>query len=154
MQGYLTQGGANLKYVIFVAVCPLICYLSCDIGDMHFNIINSYPAFFVLPISCAYFVICICYCLKKYLRGYITIVPEYIARNGIVVLATHVYFIILIEGSLKAFNVELDSDVAFFLKIAFVTIMLYFFSIPLCNKYLYMFLGQQKADLADSSNNA
>ena len=49
----------NLKYVMFVAFCPLICYLSCDIGDMHFNVINSYPAFYVMPISCAYLVICI-----------------------------------------------------------------------------------------------
>lgn len=129
---------ANLKYVIFVIVCPLMCYLSCDIGDMHFNIINSYPAFFVMPISCAYFVICISYRLRNYIRGFITSLPAYVARNGIVVLATHLYFITLIEGPLKAFNVELDTDMAFFLKIAFVSIMLYFFGIPLGNKYLYM----------------
>lgn len=130
----------------------MICYLRCDIGDMHFNIINSYPAFFIMPISCAYFVICICYCLRDYIRGFITRLFEYIARNGIVVIATHIYFIVLIEGSLNAFNVELENDVVFFLKIAFVSIMLYFFSVPLCNKYLYIFLGRKKVNIADSSN--
>ena len=78
------------------------------LGDFHFNQIASYPLFYLSPIMFGVFLILLSSIIGHNIKSWSHIVNPFlwISKNGITVLACHVYLIICSNTVLKALKLS------------------------------------------------
>ena len=138
---YLINKLVHFKiYYLFILICLTIGVIGLllKLGDFHFNQINLYPLFYICPLC---FTIGISFLLNKINRINLF---TWFARNGITILASHCYFVILYDYIIKKIPLDINSNINFILKIIFVFSILYFVWIPIINKYFYWAIGKNK----------
>lgn len=107
--------------------------LILPLGDMHLNVISSYPLFYICPMA-AY--LCIVLFYKE--RNVNISILNWVAKNGLAILGTHCYFIIIISQLLShCLNLNDTFYLKYLLCLGIVSILLYYAIIPFINKYLY-----------------
>lgn len=121
----------------------LIGLFFINLGDFHLNKINSYPLFYLCPISLGIFLVLM---LSKYESNIATfnyLKPlTWVAQNGVIILATHCYLIFIYNTISNTLNIN-NIVINFILKFSFVFIILFTLIIPFCNRYLYWILGNK-----------
>lgn len=121
----------------------LIGLFFINLGDFHLNKINSYPLFYLCPISLGIFLVLM---LSKYESNIATfnyLKPlTWVAQNGVIILATHCYLIFIYNTISNTLNIN-NIVINFILKFSFVFIILFTLIIPFCNHYLYWILGSK-----------
>ncbi|MFK2114965.1 acyltransferase family protein [Bacteroides fragilis] len=132
-----------LAMVTLTFAIGLIGLFFINLGDFHLNKINSYPLFYLCPISLGIFLVLI---LNKYESNIATfnyLKPlTWVAQNGVIILATHCYLIFIYNTISNTLNIN-SIVINFILKFSFVFIILFTLIIPFCNRYLYWILGNK-----------
>lgn len=120
-----------------------------DLGDLHYNQINMYPLFYIMPIS---FAISIVYFLSFYpvlTEHRIGHAFAWISRNGLVILAFHSYigFIYsILANKLSIKPLFWGADFYMFFKVIFVYSALFIFVVPFMNRFCYMLIGKSRIE--------
>ncbi len=114
-----------------------------SLGDMHFNEIHHYPLFFICPLTIGWTCFWILGKTENLFCTSIIRLFSWIAHNGIVVLACHIYIIILFDKIWERLGVKIPG-ICFIAKFLFVSLTLRFLVVPFINNYCHMFIGRHK----------
>ena len=114
-----------------------------DLGDFHFNQINSYPLFFLSPISLGIFLIWVFSYIEYKIYQWPPVINPilWISKNGITILATHIYLIILISIITEKLNIT-NITIDFIITFACISGILYCIA-TILNKNLPWIVGKQ-----------
>lgn len=138
----------SLKYSSFLLIISIvggaIGMHFVKLGDFHFNQIISYPLFYLSPIMFGVFLILVSSMIEYNIREWPNIIKPFlwISRNGITVLACHVYLIICSDTILKALNLS-NAYINFTFSLIITTIGLIIIS-HIINKYCPFIIGKNK----------
>lgn len=115
-----------------------------NLGDFHFNQITYYPLFYLSPIMFGVFLILLSSTIEHRIKDWFNIIKPFlwISRNGITVLACHVYLIICsdtILKTLKLSNAYIDFAFTFIATAIGLIIITHFI-----NKYCPVIIGKNK----------
>ena len=100
----------SLKYLSVLLIISLwggvVGIVFVKLGDFHFNQIISYPLFYLSPIMFGAFLILLFSMTENHIKEWPHIIKPFlwISRNGITVLACHVYLIICSDAIIKVLN--------------------------------------------------
>ena len=122
----------------------MIGIIFVELGDFHFNQITSYPLFYLSPIMFGTFLILLFSMTENHIKEWPHIIKPFlwISRNGITVLACHVYLIICSDAIIRAMN---SSNAYINFAIAFiVTSIGLIMTAHLINKYCPFIIGKNK----------
>lgn len=146
---YMVSGSIFFKYksaleqnysitLLITFFIGIVGVLFIRLGDFHLNEIASYPLFYISPIA---FSICIMLIFAKIPNDRLLIAKPitYIAENGIVILSTHCYFIIILNKICEVLTIR-DG---FYAKLIFVCLALTII-IPILNNRCSWLLGYNK----------
>lgn len=111
-----------------------------NLGDFHLNRISFFPLNYICPIFLTLSLLLLFRLLD--IDGYSAILSA-ISINGIIILSTHFYLIIIFSGIFRDLPLIFD----FILKTLFISATLYYFIIPLSSKYLCKLFGRDKSML-------
>lgn len=75
---------------------------------------------------------------------------QYIARNGLIILAAHCYVIFVVEAFIKTTHKEVSLDLEFYIKLMAILISIYLFFVPFSLNKLYSVLGSVKKTWRES----
>lgn len=118
-----------------IATCIGIIGLIIPLGDMHHNFIASYPLFHLCPVALSISIVILC---NRISISYIPL--EKFAQNGVIVLASHCWLVILY--STISSRIFTTYPLLFFIgEVLFVFATLMFFIIPPINKYVPQIAG-------------
>lgn len=114
------------------------------LGDFHFNQIISWPLFYLSPIMFGVFLILFSSRIEYHINEWPRLIKPFlwISRNGIIVLACHVYPIICSKTILRALNLS-NAYIDFFVTFIVVTIGLIIVA-HFINKYCPLIIGKNK----------
>lgn len=137
-----------VRYITFTSLGFLggvIGIFFVNIGDIHLNRINNYPLPYLLPsLFCFSCILLFRKMSNSSLASNIASrISIWIAQNGIVILACHMYLIFVADTIIRLAGVN-DIDFVFLLKLLFVASLLFLLIIPFVNCFLYRFCGMQK----------
>lgn len=110
--------------------------------DLFFYFVSSFGGILAVVLLFSVF-------LVKYTKNKIFRVFQYISRNGIVVLATHVYCIFIVDAIAKIARIN-NLYLIFFLKILVLSLVVYFIIVPFINSKFYFFVGKKKLSFQQS----
>ena len=154
MTGYFVNKLMKRGNNIFLSIiCLLIGSVGffIDLGDMHFNIINCYPLFFICPISMGYGIFSLVRNYEYRLNNLFVSICEWIANNGITILAFHCWLVFLFDNLVKIIPfLDNYKYVLFIAKLVFVSFILYIIIVPFVNKYFYWIVGKKKIEWKES----
>lgn len=109
-----------------------------NLGDFHFNQIISYPLFYICPVS-------LTLSLSIWLKRSKEISSvSWIAKNGIIILASHCYLIIIYDFIIKKCNLNFSPNVNFLMQTIFVFGLLATIIIPIINRYCFWAIGKKQ----------
>lgn len=126
----LLSGGVMIAYMI-----PL--------GDMHFNHICQYPLFFIAPLAVSWACFKLFGQYTHFFHSYMAKPFVWIAQNGIVILACHIYLVICFDAVWTKMGIN-NTDLHFMLKCVFVCIVLFFVLVPFFDRYFSYCIGRRK----------
>lgn len=142
---------ATNMLISFVLLCLGIYGFIYDLGDFHFNQIISYPMFYISPICFFFFsALMLSRFEDKFYNDPFARFFLWVAKNGIVILSVHVYLVIIINKIIDRIDMDETSFACFLIKFLFVFIVLFLFVVPLCNSWLYHFIGKKKMIWTDN----
>lgn len=122
---------------IFTLLVGLIGFW-INLGDFHFNQIINYPLFYICPVS-------LTLSLSIWLKRSKEISPlSWIAKNGIIILASHCYLIFTYDFIIKKYNLYFSSNVNFFMQAIFVFGLLAIIIVPIINRYCFWAIGKKQ----------
>ncbi len=131
----------NLITLLITFFIGIIGILFIRLGDFHLNEIVSYPLFYISPIAFSIFIMLL---FAKIPNDKLLIAKPitYIAKNGIIILSTHCYFIIIFNKICEVLQIQ-DGWYLFYVKLIFVYLALVII-IPILNKRCSWLLGYNK----------
>lgn len=148
---YQPNRAAKIITSIVLAVITIQGFCVCTSNDFHLNILNHPILLYISPLAfIALLVTRKTILFGRLSRSRITLIFQYIANNGLIILATH-RFLLWTYGAISArLPLTLPPDVDFLSKFVFVACTLYLLVIPFCNQYLYLIFGHPKKTWKES----
>lgn len=133
---------------ITFTVYSIILFTYNSGGQLYGNQINNYFTFYILAILGILGFCCICSELSK-LKLKILGILENVSRNALVILATHMYILMIEDSLIKYYFYEANKYIIMVLSIATLVIA-EIICIALANKYFYIFMGKKKLSFKES----
>lgn len=141
---------ADILMVIIVSGGVILAN-AYTLGDMHLNKISNYPLFYICPLSVGSGIIWFVRKTEKFCGEHVTYPLRWVATNGIVILACHVYIAIVFDAMWAKIGIGNDS-LRFIAMFFVVFLTLCFVVVPVVNKYFYWFIGRKKSNGISSIN--
>lgn len=124
--------------------------LFINLGDFHLCIVHSYPLCFLCPLSMTMALAMILTRLHLTHTDILSRILMHVARNGLIVLATHFFLFVIVNSAIHGLHIADTSWAAFLLKTVFIFGALYILVVPFLNTFAYKTMGKQKTNWKDN----